>query len=513
MSVPNEVTIGVDLGTSGVRVLALDASGVVVARARRPVTTHRPAIGAAEQSTDDWWAALDSAIRALSRDVPPSQWSAIGLSGMIPTLVVHDNRSRVSHAAITWEDARAHDDGARFRDGVGSDRLYEITGQRVDGRYLVPMANRLKRLGMLPSRPMLLSAKDHLFHRMTGATLTDPSTACGFGVFDLTAGGWDPHLVAEAGHPQLPTVAPADQTRPLLPILCQKWGIPEPIPVALGAADSLLAMLALEVAEKNGIAYVAGTSTAILTHAATARLDPGARYIVSPDLSGGYALEMDLLSTGSTFSWAARLLGVEGPAELIRMAWAAPVGSEPTVLPYLTPGEQGALWDDTLTGTITGMTLSTTREAVARAFERAVIGESMRCIDVLESADGNRTGGIVVTGSSGASETFRQDLADATGHTVSYIAGESDHSAIGAAMIAARAQGLAVTPRTEQPQIAEPTPGKSAVWRQALAHMDELRAKLFPTRPQAISDTSSRKPQHRKRTTTTLTTTSARMPE
>jgi sugar (pentulose or hexulose) kinase len=156
-----DVHVGLDLGTSGFKGVAIDAAGRVVSRARCDYATHRPEPGAAEQDPRDWLRALEQVVRLLLAEVPASRWAAIGLSGMIPTLVATDDSGQPTHAAITWEDARAESEAGELRDAVGADALYRSTGQRLDGRYLLPMAMRLSRRGELqPQARQLLGAKD-----------------------------------------------------------------------------------------------------------------------------------------------------------------------------------------------------------------------------------------------------------------------------------------------------------------------------------------------------------------
>src|SRR4029079_16536836 len=133
---------------------------------------------------------------SLTAVVPGAQWSAVGLSAMIPTLVLADGDGRPLGPAITWEDDRADDDGERCREDAGADALYAATGQWVDGRYLLPMLRWIGRED--PDRSAagvrVLGAKDHLLRRLTGVDATDPSTATGAGCFGLAAGAWDEGL-------------------------------------------------------------------------------------------------------------------------------------------------------------------------------------------------------------------------------------------------------------------------------------------------------------------------------
>ena len=123
------VFVGIDLGTSAMKGVAVAHDGTVEARARAPYVTHRRAGGCAEQDPADWFGALASVVSSLASHAEPSRWDAIGLSGMLPTLVLLDSAGQPIGPAITWEDRRAEGAGATLESAVGAARLYELTGQ------------------------------------------------------------------------------------------------------------------------------------------------------------------------------------------------------------------------------------------------------------------------------------------------------------------------------------------------------------------------------------------------
>ncbi|MDQ2812019.1 MAG: FGGY family carbohydrate kinase, partial [Actinomycetota bacterium] len=197
---PGGIYIGLDLGTSGLKAVALAASGEVLARGSAVYPTHRPAAGACEQDPADWRRAVQQVVAQLAKVTPAGRWLAIGLSGMIPTLVTLDPDGMPNGPAITWQDSRADDLGDEFRERCGAAGLYQLTGQWVDGRYLLPMFGRIARAD--PARAAvtttIASAKDYLFAWLTGELATDPSTAAGYGCYDLQAGDWSTACLAAA---------------------------------------------------------------------------------------------------------------------------------------------------------------------------------------------------------------------------------------------------------------------------------------------------------------------------
>src|SRR5262249_2959153 len=123
---------------------------------------------------------------------------------------------------------------------------------------------------------------------------------------------------------------------------------------------------------------IAGTSTVILGITGNLVLDRDHRFLVTPLAQPGlWGLEMDLLATGSALRWLAELLGGGlDEAGVISLADATNPSGAPVVLPYLSPGEQGALWDPALDGTITGLTLAHGPRHLARGLVNGIVLES-----------------------------------------------------------------------------------------------------------------------------------------
>jgi len=496
------VYIGLDLGTSGLKGVALAASGEVIASGSAAYPTHRPALGAAEQAPQDWIAAAEAVAGQLGGQVPSRLWRGIGLSAMIPTLVTVAADGDPTGPAITWQDSRADGQGDTLRELYGGDALYQATGQWVDGRYLLPMFLRVAREE--PSRAAatarLIAAKDYLFGWLTGGIATDPSTASGFGCYRLEPGAWDAGVIAaaagllpgagrrpdgpplsslvppsrRAAFPSLPAVLPSLTLRPLRDQAAARLGC-GPIPVCLGAADSVLGAVGLGVREPGQVAYIAGTSNVIIGLAGRAVTDPAHRYLVTPLAEPGrWGLEMDVLATGSAIRWLAGLTGDggadgdsqaggdAGEAAVVALAARLDPRDAPLVLPYLSPGEQGALWDPLLHGTFVGVQLGHGRQHLARGLVNGIVLESRRCLAVLDEV-GDFGREVRVAGGSAADPGFRADLADATRHRVSMPAG-TDCSARGAALLAAKAVTGDWPPPAGAGPVAKPEPGRARQW-------------------------------------------------
>ena len=524
-----DVFIGLDLGTSGLKGVAMTASGAVLARGSAAYPTHRPAPGACEQDPRDWIAAAEAVAGQLAAAVAPRRWRGIGLSAMLPTLVTAGAGGEPTGPAVTWQDSRADARGDELRERCGGDALYRLTGQWVDGRYLLPMFLRVadEEPGRAAATTRLLAAKDYLFGWLTGEYATDPSTASGFGCYRLEAGDWDAGVIAAAagllppggpGLPALPQVLPSTAGRPLRDAAAARLGC-GPIPVCLGAADSVLGALGLGVRRPGQVAYIAGTSNVIMGVADRLVTDPDHRFLVTPLAEPGHwGLEMDLLATGSAISWLAGLLAERpvdsseaggagtggtdtggagtggtdtggtdtggtgtggtgtGEAALVALAAGVDPRDAPLVLPYLSPGEQGALWDPLLHGTFVGLELGHGRRHLARGLVNGIVLESRRCLAVLdETGDFGRE--LEVAGSSAADPAFRANLADATRRRVAMPGDhDTDYSARGAALLAVRGiEGEWPPALSLAGPAAEPDASRSAMWDAIWADYEHAR--------------------------------------
>ena len=439
------LALGLDLGTSAFKAVLLSLQGEVLACGESPVITLAMAPGVAEQDPSQWLAAAGAALAQLAKaaDASEPQWrgrvAAVGIAGQLPTLVVLGEQGAALGPAITWKDARADATAAAV---IGARRraLYESTGMPLDGRYLAPMFHHHWR-GRHSQARSLLSAKDYLCFGLTGARVTDPSTAAGYGLFDLEAGEFSEEWCALWGVPRelLPEVRPAHSIAGSLHAAgAAVLGLRPGIPVTVGAADSVSSAFAMAPLTNTRRACVAmGSSTVILDAVRARRTDPAMRYLLSPHVEAHwYAREMDLLATGTGHRWLSELLGL-GPGELERHAAQSPQGARGvTFAPYLAGGEQGALWNPNLRGALQGLTLHTERSDLARAFMEGVGFEIRRCIEVL--AETNAVVEVVLAGHAAQAPFALQMLADILARPVQPFPPLSP-AALGAALGALRA--------------------------------------------------------------------------
>lgn len=435
----NGLRLGIDLGTSSLKAALLSEDGRVLANGQAGYRTLSGEAGQAEQNPADWLNAAGRAVQEIGRTAPPGwkdRLEAIGLAGQLPTLVCIGRDGPIGRA-ITWQDSRADAWVSERLDAASLGALYRATGMPVDGRYLGPMF-RHHRWAAREDISCILSAKDYLAYAFTGRTVTDPSTAAGYATYGLAAGAWLPDLCAmwDISPEILPEIlASGDVCGPLHPDSAQRLGLRQGTPVHVGCADSVAGAFAMTGFRSDIASIAMGSSTILFAATPDLALDPDARFLLTPHaVPDWYGREMDLLSTGTGLQWLAGLLSLP-LAQLETLALKGVAGAGGVAFaPYLAGGEQGALWDPTLSGVLHGLSTEVTGSDLARAYLEGVFFEMRRCLDVL--GDGTAINGVVLSGAAVSNPELVQLLADAIGRPVQGFQHASP-SAIGAAMLGA----------------------------------------------------------------------------
>ncbi|MEO8529645.1 MAG: FGGY family carbohydrate kinase [Deltaproteobacteria bacterium] len=237
--------LGLDIGTSGVKATVMDDRGGVVAEARRDLVTSVPFAGGAEQAPADWW---DAVVAAVS-DLPDrDQVQAIGVTGQMHGAVLLDHAGEVLAPVILWNDTRAG------REALVLDRadLRAVAGVQAMAKF--PAAKlawlRTHQPDVVARISTILMPKDWLGFCLHGALVTDPSDAAGTWWFDQKAGDWSGELLAASGAKPgwMPKVKAADAVAGhLLSDPATALGLRKGIPIAVGAGDTVAAMIAMGV--------------------------------------------------------------------------------------------------------------------------------------------------------------------------------------------------------------------------------------------------------------------------
>src|SRR5215213_6207056 len=186
--------VGLDIGTSGVKALAVTEDGSIAGRQEIAYGLSTPRPGWSEQDPEDWWRATEQALAALDVD----EIAGIGLSGKLHGLVALDEADRVIRPAILWNDGRTGAECAEIEERVGLERLIELTGNRALTGFTAPKLLWLRRHEPQHYARIakVMLPKDYVRLKLCGEHAIDMADASGTLLFDVARRRWSEEVVA-----------------------------------------------------------------------------------------------------------------------------------------------------------------------------------------------------------------------------------------------------------------------------------------------------------------------------
>jgi xylulokinase len=425
----------VDVGTTGVKTIAISPAGEVIARAEQGYPLSTPQPGWSEQDPEDWWRAAQATLSAVTaagvHDV-----RGIGLSGQMHGLVCLDGGDRVLRPAMLWNDQRTGAECAEIEERIGLERLIQLTGNRALTGFTAPKLLWLRRHEPdLYSRiAHVLLPKDYVRLRLTGEHAIDVTDASGTLWFDVEHRRWCEEMTDALEVPRswLPRALESPQV---------SGRTAQGVPVAAGAGDQAAAALGVGVDRPGPLSVVLGTSGVVFAALPAFAADPQARvHAFCHAVPGGWHAMGVMLSAAGSLQWFHDALAGAVPfSELDEQASRWAPGSEGlTFLPYLA-GERTPHADPSARGAFVGLSLRHDRGALVRAVLEGV-AFGLRDSYELLSALGVRAEGGRVSGGGARSRLWLRIVASALGLPLELTVLE-EGSAYGAALLAGVAGG------------------------------------------------------------------------
>jgi xylulokinase len=462
--------LGIDLGTSEVKVLLLDETGAVAGSAGSPLEVQRPHPRWSEQTPEAWWQATLSAVEGLRR-ADPERLAAVrgvGLSGQMHGATLLDATDRPLRPAILWNDARS---GLECEELVARvPKTYAITGNLAMPGFTAP-----KLIWVAKHEPevfervaTVLLPKDYLRLRLTGEKVSDMSDAAGTLWLDVARRDWSEAMLegcrlSRAHMPRL--VEGSAPSGRLLPEIAASWGIRHPVIVAGGGGDNAASAVGIgAIAPGDGFVSL-GTSGVLFV--VNDRFSPNparAVHAFCHALPRRWHQMSVMLSAASCLRWVTRLVGgaSEG-AVLGEVATLEEAEREraPIFLPYLS-GERTPHNDPTAQGVFFGLTHGSDRRALVYS---VIEGVSFGLADGLEAlaSAGTKAGTLSLVGGGSRSALWAQLLADVLQTRLRVHAGSEAGGALGAARLGHLACGGDERTVCAQPPVAiEHVPSRDA---------------------------------------------------
>jgi xylulokinase len=479
-----DCTLGIDLGTSELKLALVDAHGALIASAGAPLSVSRPQPHWAEQHPRDWWAALLAAARTL-RERHPAAWAgvrAIGLSGQMHGAVLLDDRREVLRPAILWNDTRSAAQCDELMRRLPS--LPDIAGNLAMPGFTAP-----KLLWVAQHEPdifrrtdLVLLPKDWLRWNLTATAASDLSDAAGTLWLDVGRRAWSAELLQAGGMAaaQMPALLEGSEVSGALQRdAAHALGLPEGLPVAGGGGDNAASAVGIGAVRPGEGFLSLGTSGVLFVVTDRYRPNPAsAVHAFCHALPGRWHQMSVMLSAASCLQWITRLTGSENEAALLERVAALDDrqrDSAPLFLPYLS-GERTPHNDSHARGAFFGMDNDTDPARLGHAVIEGVAFGLADGLQALRDA-GTDVRRLALVGGGARSAHWAQLLADALDIELQTVDGAEAGGAMGAGRLAwlalGRDEGEVCRPPAPR-ALFQPHPGRRAALQSRLERFREL---------------------------------------
>lgn len=427
--------IGIDLGTSGVKVVLLDENQQIMAQAHSPLMVSHPAPLFSEQNPADWWNATNNAMFDLGKQYSLKAVKAIGLTGQMHGATLLDKALNPLMPAILWNDGRAFLECIELEQAQPNVR--QITGNQIMAGFTAP-----KILWLQKHHPEIfqriykvLLPKDYLRFLMTGELASDMSDASGTMWLDVAKRQWSEEMLQHSGLTKeaMPALFEGNQiTGKLQPYLATRWGM-RCVPVVAGGGDNSAGAIGVGLHRQGQGMLSLGTSGVyfVVTDHFTANPQKGVHHFCHA-LPERWHLMSVILNACNAVDWVQKATQINDIATLFQQI--ENLSTETLFLPYLS-GERTPHNDPNAKGVFFGLSYQDNALTLAKA---TVEGVSFALKDGIEALHqtGENAQDIVLIGGGTKSPYWCQLLADITGQTLQYRKGGEIGPALGAAKLA-----------------------------------------------------------------------------
>jgi xylulokinase len=435
--------LALDIGTTGAKAALIAPDGQVVRSAYRDYASHIGEGGVFEQNADDWWQAVVDVCRELAASDEYNRVDGVALTGQMQDVILVDEEGSPLHPVILYSDTRARAEADEILQRVGAERLRNLTGNDQDAGGLLAKLVWLKRHRpdtLSSARCLLLGAADFVALKMTGAAVTDTTTASTTGLMDIhTRAPLDRSIFDELGigdaFPLLPPMsAGGARAGALTESAANILGLTPGMPVHHGPGDAGATTIGAGSGEPGRVYAYLGTSGWIaFTSPERAAWEHGAFTLAHPK-ADRYIQIAPLLTAGGNLEWVRDLFGADDYEHLVEQAARRPPANV-LYLPYLN-GERCPFRDPLARGAFVGMDGRTTKEDLYRAVLEGVVFAYRHALDSLLSASA-----ITLTGGGARSHWWCQLFADILNLSVAVAADAENVGVRGAALAARVASG------------------------------------------------------------------------
>lgn len=447
--------IGIDLGTSGMKVVLLDENQHIIAITQKSLPISRPQPLWSEQNPQDWWNATNEAMLELAHQQDLSGVKAIGLTGQMHGATLLDSADNVLSPAILWNDGRSFAECEELEQLVPNSR--EITGNLMMPGFTAPKLRWVDKHqpDIAGKVSKVLLPKDYLRLLMSGEYASDMSDASGTMWLDVGKRNWNKSLLNACGLDieNMPKLFEGNQiTGYLRPTLAEQWKM-KSVPIVAGGGDNAAGAIGIGLYQTGQAMLSLGTSGVYFVVSDKFHANPQkAVHSFCHALPERWHLMSVILSAASAVDWAVKSLGFKDVSTLFQQVETSQTASDAIFLPYLS-GERTPHNDPYAKGIFWGLSHNDNQVTMAKAVIEGVSFALAEGIEVLHET-GVVADNIALIGGGAKSAYWRQLLADISGKTFEYRTGGDVGPALGAAKLAQ----IALNPNQDIASLCQPLP-------------------------------------------------------
>lgn len=438
--------LGIDLGTSSVKVLAMDDHHHIVGDVSKEYPVYYPHDKWAEQNPQDWWQQTVAAIKELMEkfNIPQDGIKGIGFSGQMHGLVALDENNEVLLPAILWCDNRTERECEQITQHFGKDMLREYTGNKCLTGFTAPKILWVKnnRPDVFEKIAHILLPKDYIRWQLTGRYATDYSDASGMLLLDVKNKAWSKPVCDYIGIDPavLPELVESYETTGLVSEEAKRQlGLSGDITVVGGAGDQAAGAIGSGTVEEGIISVTLGTSGVVFAAHKEFKVDADCRLHAFCHANGQYHTMGVMLSAASCLKWWVENVNKELDTPSLLDEAGSAANSSVVFLPYLL-GERTPYSDPNAKGAFVGMDMNTTREAMTLAVLEGVAFGLRDSLEILIDM-GIPVREIRLIGGGAKSGLWKQIMANVFQKPIGEI-NTNQGGALGAAILAAVGCGV-----------------------------------------------------------------------
>jgi len=449
----------IDLGTTGCHAVIFNEKGQQISRSYQEYKSIYLPCRWIDHDPKTWLQAVKKTVKEAVKKIKHDKncISAVAVTSQRATVIPVDKKGNPLDNAILWQDKRATEETKHLINEYGTEKIYNITGLRVDPYFTLPKLLWLKKnkTEIYNHSFMFLPVQDFIIHFLTGEFKTDWTQASRTMLFNIDELRWDKDLIKSVGidFNKLPeAVPPGSIISAVNRTASDELGLPKGIPVIAAGGDQQCAAIGLGVVKAGIVEVNTGTGSFVLVHRDKPVKDFNQRLICSASsIAGKWVLEAAIFTTGSIYRWFRDNIGQVSVKNQIKSrinayqimdseAEKEPLGANGLLLVPHFAASAAPYWNPEARGILFGLSLGHKRSSIIRAILEGIAFEIQKNISIMESYT-EEIKEVRISGGSTRSEIFNQIQADIYGKTVVKTNYE-DASILGAAVIAATTTGL-----------------------------------------------------------------------